>query len=179
MIKRIWATALAWTLGAFVLIGATSATASTVDYRFSFTSYGGGDVVGVVRGLTEGVNAIDTVEILSHSLGYGVGTYTQNSSYNGAANWTVNGGRVTAWNFMSFGLISSAPDVTDSSLIMSSSYFGRYALAGLTHSANAVYHPRQLVSFEMIAPVPLPATAWLLVAALASVVAFGRRRKLA
>lgn len=166
-------------LAALLAFAAGVANAAAVhDYRFSFTGSivdGSPEVVGIVRGLAEGNNAIDTVEIIFNTGGYGIGTYTHNTDAIGSLNWTVTAGVVTAWTFFSVGVRNVPPDVKDSSFAMSSNLFGS-SVAGLSRLDNTV-QVGSPATFEKIAPIPVPAAFSMLAAVLGGLGLAARQRR--
>lgn len=162
-----------------VLAPMASAQAVPMDYRFSFTGApfdGSPEVVGMVRGLEEGINSVSSVEVIFNSLGYGIGTYSSNLGFA----WVVTGGEVTSAYFSSIGRDNLAPDVTTSSIVLSRNPDGS-GFAGLSNivSGYSYNFPNEAPVFEKIedtAPVPLPAAAGLLGVALLGLGVLGRLR---
>ena len=172
MPKAVRALALS-AVAATVLAG--SAMAATVDYTFSFTNVhnGGGTVTGIIRGLQDvGVSAATSVEVLTNTLGFGIGEYVGNPAEN---SFTVLAGSLINSVFFSFGSNNTAPAVTGGSLLL-----GFTSVAGLTNLPDSIsYGEVGSLTYTLVEPtsVPLPASAWLLVAALAGIGAASRRRK--
>ena len=164
-------------------IWAMAANAATLDFEFSFTggtADGSPLVTGVVRGLSEGVNAAGSVEITSNTLGYGIGTYTHNSGVFGLGQFTVTSGQMTSWLFTSLGFLNGAPDVTDSTLFLSDTDTSviNSTFSGLTNSPNSIAtagSTRAVFTRLDPAPIPLPASALLLVAGLGGLAMMRRR----
>jgi hypothetical protein len=103
------------------VIGTTLLTmpASAISFGFSFENAlnQGGTVTGVIRGLEEGTGAATSVEVLSNTEGYGIGEYigSPNSNF-----WTVLGGNLVAFDFISFGVNNTFPAVTNATLFFDS-----------------------------------------------------------
>ena len=156
---------------------AGSATAAVYDYTFEVQTFEAsgpdrGWAAGIVRGLAEGINTVSSVEILSNTLGFGVGTYTHNDDQLGAAIWTVTGGDITDFTFLSFGQKNIAPDVTDSALALTGFGVDRQGL----RQGGVVSLVATPVVFTRVEAVPLPLSAAFLGSGL---LGFGlvRRRK--
>ncbi|WP_165569652.1 PEP-CTERM sorting domain-containing protein [Corallincola luteus] len=166
-------------IAVFALVAATNtAQAALLDYTFTFENAlnGGGTVTGIVRGLTEGTSAASSVEVFSNTAGFGVGEYVGSPVANF---WTVAGGIITDFEFVSFGVVNSAPAVTDSTLLFRSAELnGTFFRAGLSDAPNSVTSGSALVSTEDIslsfapasAAVPAPAPIALLGLALVGLV---------
>jgi len=116
------------------------ATAATLDFKFSFDNElnGGGSVTGIVRGLEEGTGAATSVEVFSNTSGLGIGEYVGGPLLN---SWTVTGGEVTAFNFLSAGIINAAPAVTDALI-----FFDSTELSGATFRAGVAPSPGPFVT---------------------------------
>lgn len=162
---------------------AGASMAATVDFAFSFenTPNGGGTVTGIVRGLDDsGTSAASSVEILTNTAGFGVGEYVGQPLTN---SWTVSQGVLTSVSFLSYGALNDAPDVTGSSLLLNSGTIGvgTSVFGGLTNSGSLIRSndlgPITAV-FTLVAPavIPLPASGWLLLAALGGAAGLSRRR---
>lgn len=92
--------------------------AATLNFNFSFANSvnGGGNVTGIVRGLTDNTtSAATSVEVLSNTAGFGIGEYVSNP-FRGFNNFTVMSGAITSAFFGSFGFLNTPPAVTNSSL---------------------------------------------------------------
>jgi hypothetical protein len=97
-----------------------SSPASAIDFGFSFknTLNNGGSVTGVIRGLEEGTGAATSVEVLSNTAGYGLGEYVGSPNDN---SWTVLGGNLVTFDFLSFGVNNTPPAATNATLFFDSS----------------------------------------------------------
>jgi len=92
--------------------------AEAINFTFEFDNSGGinggGFVTGIVRGLGEdGTFAATSVEVTSNTAGFGIGEYIGNPDTN---TWTLAGGNLVSFGFVSFGNDNSPPAVTGSSL---------------------------------------------------------------
>ncbi|MEM1363100.1 MAG: VPLPA-CTERM sorting domain-containing protein [Pseudomonadota bacterium] len=137
-------------------IGATSATA--LDFKFSFenTANGGGTVTGIVRGLSEGTTAATSFEVLTNSLGFGIGEYIGSPINN---SFTVTFGQLTSAFFASNGDDNTPPAVTSSSISVLNLAPGVFA-AGLTDDPGGSFTPSAGNATFMpaaTAAIPLPA----------------------
>jgi hypothetical protein len=143
--------------------------ATALDFSFSFNNAlnGSGSVTGVIRGLEEGTGAADSVEVLSNTLGFGLGEYVGNPGNN---TWTVLSGEITAFNFLSFGVRNTSPAVTGSTLFFGSRELnGATFRAGLSNSPSSVTIGNSGVTTQDIAltftrisdPTPIPTPALL------------------
>lgn len=135
-----------------VALGAAFAgSAEAVDFRFQFNNVlnGGGVVEGFIRGLEDdGTSAATSVEVISNTAGFGIGEFVGNPFLN---TWTVTGGILTDFDFLSFGTSNTSPAVTDSTLFFSSSErFGTAFRAGVSNSARTVTTGSSIVSAEDI-----------------------------
>jgi hypothetical protein len=124
------------------VIGTTFLTmpAIAIDFGFSFqNSLNGSEdetVTGVIRGLEEGTGAATSVEVLSNAAGYGIGEYVGNPNTNF---WTVLGGNLIAFDFISFGILNASPAVTDATLFFNSSELnGALFRAGINSSPFSI-----------------------------------------
>jgi hypothetical protein len=185
MIMNIARTARMLAAAAIMAAGvAASAGASTLSFTFSFNNdafNGGGTVTGVVSGLQDNAtSAATSVMITSNTLGFGLGEYVGNPSSN---SWTLAGGVITVFSFLSFGAGNTSPVVTDSSLILTNQLAGKgIPAAGLANLPSAVGAniPARSVDLTFtqvddVAPVPLPAGGLLLIGALGALAALRRR----
>ncbi|CAE7425084.1 unnamed protein product [Symbiodinium natans] len=99
----------------------TTTTACPSVVYFSFNRFkrlsplqlDGGNITGVIRGLSEGTGPASSVEVLTNTAGYGIGEHVGRPYDN---NWTISNGVVTAYDFVGRGWRNSAPEVTDSDL---------------------------------------------------------------
>lgn len=149
----------------FGLMLGTQAQAVPIDFKFSFENVlnGGGTVTGFVRGLEEGTGAATSVEVTDNTMGFGIGEYIGNPLEN---SWTVVDGVVTAFNFLSFGIVNSDPAVTDSTLRFDSTLnLGAEFRAGLRNLPDSVFSSDSAfttsdiaLTFTQVSPVPLPAS---------------------
>ncbi|NEO79679.1 PEP-CTERM sorting domain-containing protein [Moorena sp. SIO4G3] len=114
--------------------------ATAINFGFSFGNElnGGGTVTGIIRGLDEGIGAATSVEILSNTTGLGIGEYVGNPLIN---TWTVLGGNIVAFNFLSAGVINTSPAVTDALL-----FFNSTELSGASFRAGVAPSPGQFVT---------------------------------
>ncbi len=156
--------------------GASAVSAAPVIVEFSFTDLAGGEfVTGVVRGLVDdkaGQEAT-SVEVLTNSHDYGVGTYVAVPGWN---YWSVSGGLVTGASFLSRGPDGAPPEAT----MAFDSNFGM--IYGAIHHGTGGYeaNDQSLVTFTVTAvplPVPLPATLPLAAVALGGLGLIARRRR--
>jgi hypothetical protein len=136
------------------VIGTTFLTmpATAIDFGFSFQNslnFGEDETVtGVIRGLEEGTGAATSVEVLSNTAGYGIGEYVGNPTRNF---WTVLGGNLVAFNFLSFGNLNAPPAVTNATLFFNSSeLFGTSIRAGIRSSPSSVITGDSRVTTEDI-----------------------------
>ena len=171
-------------LAALAFSGWAGMAQASLIYSFSFENVlnGGGSVTGLIHGLNEGTGAASSVEVLSNSLGFGLGEYVGLPTFNV---WTVTGGVITAFDFLSFGINNSFPDETDSTLFFDSIIqAGASFRAGLSNLPNSVTTGDSTLSSEDISlnfvqvPVPAPATLPLLALGLAAIVFSCRKRNL-
>lgn len=116
------------------------ATAIPIDYSFVFENAlnGGGEITGVVRGLEEGISSATSVEILTSTSGLGIGEYIGSPLTN---SWTVSGGIITDFDFLSAGVLNTAPDVTTALLFMDSTL-----LSGAAFRAGVAPSPGPFVT---------------------------------
>ena len=126
-------------------LGAVGATlwampAMAIDFRFNFDNElnGGGSVTGIVRGLEEGTGAASSVEIFSNTTGLGIGEYIGSPLIN---TWTVSGGEIVFFDFLSAGVLNTAPAVTDALLFLDST-----ELSGATFRAGIAPSPGPFVT---------------------------------
>jgi hypothetical protein len=124
--------------------------ASAINFGFSFENalnYGG-SVTGVIRGLEEGSGAATSVEVLSNTAGYGLGEYVGSPTDN---SWTVLGGNLVAFNFLSFGVNNTPPAATNATLFFDSSELdGASIRAGISTSPSSVIIGDTSVTTEAI-----------------------------
>lgn len=158
-------------------LSAGATFAAPLDFFFSFTNTanGGGDVTGIVRGLTDDTvsQAASSVEILSNTAGFGVGEFIGSPTNN---SFTVAGGQITSWLFYSFGGLTTSPAVTCCSLAIDT------AFAGLTDDPFSFFDaPSRVTYFAWTpaspAPVPLPASLPLLAFGLGGLGYMARRKR--
>ncbi|NET57038.1 MAG: PEP-CTERM sorting domain-containing protein [Symploca sp. SIO2E6] len=124
--------------------------ATAINFGFSFNNElnGGGAVTGIVRGLDEGTGAATSVEILSNTTGLGIGEYIGSPLTN---SWTVSGGEVIAFDFLSAGVLNSPPAVTDALLFLDSTELsGASFRAGIAPSPGPFVTGSGFVSTEDI-----------------------------
>jgi hypothetical protein len=128
--------------------------AMALSFNFSFTNNtynGGGTVTGIVEGLTDNAtSAATSIQVLNNTAGFGIGEYIGNPRSN---SWTVLGGSIQSYNFLSFGIYNSSPAVTDSTLFFFSDSYRSFA--GLANSPTGVYNSPE-PAFTAV-PVPAPA----------------------
>lgn len=128
----------------------SGAAHASLVFSFSFENAlnDGGTVTGLIRGLEEGTGPATSVEVLSNAAGFGIGEYVGNPPVN---TWTVTGGVLTAFDFVSFGVSNTAPAVTDSTLLFESDeVFGATFRAGLNDEPDSVTSGDADVSTEDI-----------------------------
>jgi len=99
---------------------------------------GGGTVTGLVRGLSEGTGAATSVEVTSNTTGVGIGEYVGSPLVN---SWTVTGGEIVAFDFLSAGVLNTSPAVTDALLFLDSA-----ELSGATFRAGLTVSPGPFVT---------------------------------
>ncbi len=162
---------LALGLALAIATGGSAAQAATLDFTFSFqnTAYGGGTVLGVVRGLApSGTSSATSVAVTSNTLGVGLGEYSGAPLVN---QFSVSNGAVQLFNFASLGENSQDPDTWCCSLFLEG-FAGGETTAGFANNpgeaqvafdTGIVFQP---LATPGPAPVPLPAPALLLVAGL-------------
>ncbi|MEM8806877.1 MAG: hypothetical protein AAGF01_12690 [Cyanobacteria bacterium P01_G01_bin.38] len=160
-----------------------------VDFDFSFTNFiedefgvESGIVTGRVRGLTDNATGPATsVEVLSHTFGFGVGEYVGSPSRN---TWTLQSGMITSYSFLSFGSENTL-GVMDSSLNLQY-YEESDPFAGLTDDAFGVVSSPTDLTFTRIvddssgeppATVPEPFTTSSIIAFTLGGMGFGTWRK--
>ncbi|MEM9215976.1 MAG: PEP-CTERM sorting domain-containing protein [Cyanobacteria bacterium P01_F01_bin.150] len=111
---------------------ATPSFAFNFGFTFDNALNGGGSVTGIIRGLDEGTGAATSVEVLSNTTGLGIGEYVGSPLTN---TWTVLGGDIVAFDFLSAGVLNSAPAVQDALLFLDSTPLsGASFRAGITPS---------------------------------------------
>jgi hypothetical protein len=132
---------------------ALSPAAMALSFNFSFTNTAnpaGGTVTGIVEGLTDNAtSAATSVQVLSNTAGFGLGEYVGSPNVN---TWTLLGGGISSYIFLSFGVDNSSPAVTDSTLLFSDSSGG-----GLLKSPNSGFIGRNSGLTFTAVPVPTPA----------------------
>ncbi|NEP12478.1 MAG: PEP-CTERM sorting domain-containing protein [Symploca sp. SIO2C1] len=124
--------------------------AAAINFGFSFNNElnGGGAVTGIIRGLDEGTGAATSVEILSNTTGLGIGEYIGSPLTN---SWTVSGGEIIAFDFLSAGVLNSPPAVTDALLFLDSTELsGASFRAGIAPSPGPFVTGSGFVSTEDI-----------------------------
>ena len=152
----------------------TPANAVTLAYNYSFTNIanGGGTVEGTIFGLTDDATSAATrLIVTSNTLGFGVGEYVGFASNN---SFTVSGSVITAINFLSFGVLNSAPDVICCSLSFTT-IPSLGLVAGLTNEPGSAKRAFGTgLSFSLI---PLPAALPMFLLALAGLGFAARKRR--
>ncbi len=170
-------------VGLVILLIGVQVQAATLDFTFSFQNgvVGNGAITGIVRGLTDNATgAATSVEVLTHTAGFGIGEYIGNPDFN---TWTVSNGMITDVSFEAYGTSNTAPAVTLADLGLFSAVVRRVPVflgvldpvAGgppLSASTDA-----QIV-FTPVAPVPVPAALPLLVSALVGLRLISRERRI-
>ncbi|MEL6236404.1 MAG: VPLPA-CTERM sorting domain-containing protein [Pseudomonadota bacterium] len=171
------------------LLSVSAALAVPMDYSFTYTNAinGGGVVTGVVRGLQEGTGAATSVEVLSNTLNFGIGEYVGDPLIN---SWTVAGGVIIAFDFLSLGFENTSPAVTNASL-----FFVSHEINGVGFRAGLANDPFSISTFssgastqdfgltfeqlpsEDMTAIPLPAGAPLLLTGIAALVVLRRRNR--
>lgn len=161
----------------------SSGARASLIYEFSFNNVissnyfdtGPGVVRGFIYGLSEGTGAASRVEVISSPSDFGLGVYTQSPGMF-SNQWTVLSGEITDFAFISLGLESVFPEVTDSSLFFDSSP-GRVSgvgyRAGLKNSSLTVATDSTdlldndaALQFHLVNRVPIPSTLMLVLLAL-------------
>jgi hypothetical protein len=127
-------------LASAVALGtAFAGSAEAVDFKFQFNNVlnGEGVVEGFIRGLEDnGTSAATSVEVTSNTEGFGIGEYVGNPLFN---SWTVTGGILTDFDFISFGSLNTSPAVTDSALFFGSRESQDATFrAGLNDASNSI-----------------------------------------
>ena len=114
--------------------------AMAISFNFSFNNdlNGGGTVTGIIRGLDEGTGAASSVEVLTNTTGLGIGEYVGSPLTN---SWTVLGGEIVAFDFLSAGVLNSPPAVTDALL-----FFDSTVLSGASFRAGVAPSPGPFVT---------------------------------
>lgn len=145
------------TLTSAVALGTGFASsAEAVDFKFQFNNALNENVLneeeiveGFIRGLEDnGTSAATSVEVTSNTAGFGIGEYVGNPFLN---SWTVTGGILTDFDFVSFGFINTAPAITNSTLFFNSSEsMGASFRAGIRNEPNRIILASALVSTEDI-----------------------------
>ncbi|MES0808348.1 hypothetical protein ABLO27_02620 [Roseibium sp. SCPC15] len=164
------------TLAASLIVAINSATAATMDFRFSFTNsdlYGGNLVSGIVRGLQEGTSSATSVEIISNENGFGIGEFVGNPNINV---WRVENGEVTFADFVSLGTVSQSPAVTCCTLaLFYYSAFGEAegVLGNTPHGVSTTSGDFGL----KFTPIPLPSGGLLLISAFAGLAGVQRWKR--
>ncbi len=124
------------------IVGTTllATPAAAINFSFSFENElnGGGSVTGIIRGLEEGTSAATSVEVLSNTTGLGIGEYIGSPLLN---SWTVLGDDIIAFDFLSAGVLNTAPAVTDALLFLDSS-----ELSGATFRAGIAPSPGPFIT---------------------------------
>ncbi|MEM7221908.1 MAG: PEP-CTERM sorting domain-containing protein [Pseudomonadota bacterium] len=172
------------TLGLALFAAAGTAKAMPIDYTFTFDNAlnGGGTVTGIVRGLSEGTGAATSVEVFTNTTGLGIGEYIGSPLLN---SWTVSGGMIIAFDFLSAGVLNTAPAVTDALIFFDSTVLsGAMFRAGVAPSPGPFVTGSGFVSTEDIGltfvavanVVPEPASLVLFVIALGGLAFMMRRR---
>jgi len=123
---------------AFSVIGIGNANA--IDFEFSFNNElnGEGAVTGIIRGLEEGTSSATSVEVFSNTTGLGIGEHIGSPLLN---SWTVLNSEIVGFNFLSAGIINSAPAVTDALL-----FFDSTELSGASFRAGIAPSPGPFVT---------------------------------
>jgi hypothetical protein len=87
-----------------------AAGAAPLTFDFSFTAPGE-TVMGVITGLADNTSnqPATSVQVTSNTASFGIGEYVGNPTDN---SFTVSGGTVTAYLFVSFGVFNTSPAVT-------------------------------------------------------------------
>lgn len=162
----------------FVWLSASAMTqASTLDFFFSFnnTGYGGGSVTGIIRGLQDNAtSAATSVEVLTHTGGFGTGEYIGAPQYN---TFTLSAGILTEFEFLSRGALNTSPAVTCCALFLGGNTQTGIFSAGLSDFSFTII-PTDDTGLA-ITPVPLPASLPLLLIGVAGAAALKRRKKVA
>ena len=129
------------TFGA-VAVGTTllAMPAKAIDFNFNFENAlnGGGTITGIIRGLEEGTGTADSVEVFSNTTGLGIGEYIGSPLTN---SWTVLGGEIVAFDFLSAGVLNTSPAVTDALI-----FFDSTELSGASFRAGIAPSPGPFVT---------------------------------
>lgn len=159
---------------AAISIFAVSNVAHAVTYNFNFSFsnpdiFGGGEISGIVRGLTEGTSNAESVEILSNSKNFGLGEYVGPPMTNTFINlWKVESGAVTLADFVSY--IDNTPGAGTDCCVLYLWFFPSTGAAEGALRLNSHHLPSPEGDLGLrFTPVPLPASGGLLVAALAGI----------
>jgi hypothetical protein len=163
------------------VVNPAEAVSFTFEFDNSNASLGDGFVTGIVRGLGEdGTFGATSVEILTNTAGFGIGEYIGSPTSN---TWTLAGGNLLSFDFVSFGSANSPPDVTTSSLWLTNTLSLGNQAGFLTNSPDFVggrNNTNNLVFTRVVDPdptdVPEPMSALALVA-VGAVVAGGALKK--
>lgn len=116
----------------------TSVMAANFSFSFNNELNGGGAVTGIIRGLDEGTGAATSVEVLSNTTGLGIGEYVGSPLLN---LWTVSGGEIIEFEFLSAGFLNNSPEVTDALLFLDSG-----ELSGASFRAGVAPSPGPFVT---------------------------------
>lgn len=142
-----------------------NAWAGLIDFEFSFTnppSTGGGEVTGIIRGLSEGITRPQNAEVTSNSLGFGVGRY---SAYIVDTYFVVSSGVIVDARYISFGQNNPASGVQCCTLRIQNNNdrTGFFAsLSNLPDRGLPGDGVQRGVRFQPLTPVPEPGTLGLL-----------------
>ena len=151
---------------AIALIG-FPAGAATLDFSFTFENAlnGGGTVTGIVRGLEDNTadQEAESLEILSNTAGFGVGTYQNSCPITNLDPWGCNSWTVVDGEIVDFFFYAENFDPYVQLMLNSYEFYGR--MAGMSDSFTLVTSSASVSSEDMgltfsriDGVVPLPAS---------------------
>lgn len=137
--------------GAAAVVAALAAApqAAALNFHFSFVNAmnGGGEVSGMIFGLSEGTGPAAGVWVTGNTAGFGFGEFVGNPARN---LWTVTDGEITDVEFLAFGSNNGPGQARDATLLFSSLEMipGQRNRAGLSASSFTIVEATGSVSTE-------------------------------